>query len=437
MANPFEIRSATPGIMEGFNAFAQQYQSGQDREASQMQQQQDMERRQRTLSEGAEILQSRDPDAIANWSMKNPEYIQIINKVGDIRDDLTTKSQTQMAKDVLIGRIGPREAYEQRRREIQAGGGDTQLTDQMLETKTDDELMESWKTTLSFNEPKAWNAYSKTAGGASPSRSAPTAEMKNYEYYQSLKKSNPEGATQFAMDVGLIPKDKTMSAAGENALIDSQNRFFESSTQAREYELLADDYGDFQETLPVGAAGTFSEFIRSLGGTQNEQSELRRRFAKVRLSEALKYLPPGPATDRDVQEAFKGVPKENASAKQVQMFLRGSAKLAAVDAEFQEFRSNYISENENTKNLIRDWKRAIKDGEVQSISRLDDETTEEKTTIAPQGIQQETTIDTPSGTAAQVDTVAPRNARGWELMTDAQGNKAYVSPDGSQFEEVR
>lgn len=31
----------------------------------------------------------------------------------------------------------------------------------------------------------------------------------------------------------------------------------------------------------------------------------------------------------------------------------------------------------------------------------------------------------------------PRNAKGWVLMTDAKGNRAYVSPDGKSFEEVR
>lgn len=30
-----------------------------------------------------------------------------------------------------------------------------------------------------------------------------------------------------------------------------------------------------------------------------------------------------------------------------------------------------------------------------------------------------------------------RNAKGWTLHTDAQGNQAYVSPDGKQFEEVQ
>lgn len=33
--------------------------------------------------------------------------------------------------------------------------------------------------------------------------------------------------------------------------------------------------------------------------------------------------------------------------------------------------------------------------------------------------------------------IAPKNGKGWALHTDAQGNKAYVSPDGKSFEEVR
>lgn len=31
----------------------------------------------------------------------------------------------------------------------------------------------------------------------------------------------------------------------------------------------------------------------------------------------------------------------------------------------------------------------------------------------------------------------PKNSKGWPLMIDAQGNRAYVSPDGKQFEEVK
>lgn len=45
----------------------------------------------------------------------------------------------------------------------------------------------------------------------------------------------------------------------------------------------------------------------------------------------------------------------------------------------------------------------------------------------------------PGTPAAQPKPAAlpPRNAKGWALQEDARGNRAYVSPDGRQFEEVR
>lgn len=45
---------------------------------------------------------------------------------------------------------------------------------------------------------------------------------------------------------------------------------------------------------------------------------------------------------------------------------------------------------------------------------------------------------TPSGNMpAAPSAPGATNAKGWPLMTDANGNRAYVSPDGKQFEEVR
>lgn len=44
----------------------------------------------------------------------------------------------------------------------------------------------------------------------------------------------------------------------------------------------------------------------------------------------------------------------------------------------------------------------------------------------------------PAAPAAPVPAnLPPRNARGWTLQVDRNGNRAYVSPDGRQFEEVR
>jgi len=42
------------------------------------------------------------------------------------------------------------------------------------------------------------------------------------------------------------------------------------------------------------------------------------------------------------------------------------------------------------------------------------------------GKTQETSASTPG-----------QNAKGWKLHVDSAGNKAYVSPDGKQYEEVK
>jgi hypothetical protein len=44
---------------------------------------------------------------------------------------------------------------------------------------------------------------------------------------------------------------------------------------------------------------------------------------------------------------------------------------------------------------------------------------------------------TAAPTAAAPSTLPTTNAKGWVLHKDAQGNQAYVSPDGSQYEEVQ
>lgn len=41
------------------------------------------------------------------------------------------------------------------------------------------------------------------------------------------------------------------------------------------------------------------------------------------------------------------------------------------------------------------------------------------------------------GVSQESAQVPQRNTKGWQLSVDAQGNKAYVSPDGTQFQEVK
>lgn len=149
-----------------------------------------------------------------------------------------------------------------------------------------------------------------------------------------------------------------LSAASEKALIESQDLALQAGRDATEFDILANQIE--QSDLSGGVISSFEEGAARFLGTQDDATELRRKFNNVRLSQGLKNLPPGPATDRDVQEAFKGVPPVNAPASQMVSFLRGAAKMAKFDQAWNEFRSEYISENNNTKGLIPAWKAHAK-----------------------------------------------------------------------------
>lgn len=314
-----------------------------------------------------EAYRSGDLNQIAEFAIQNPEAAEIFNQVSIFKDKASQDNAVNAAKDILTGG-NPVEILTRRADFLEQNQLDSSQTRRLLERAKADptSVMPYAEMVLAGAEPQAFKAWQSAKGGMGDDTSA----IKDFEYYQNLKKDDPEAATLFAKGKNYIPRDKNLSSAAEKALMNSQEKAFQLGSQSREYELLANDFERFASTTAAGTRATFNEFIKSVAGSQDEETELRRRFAKVRLSEALKFLPPGPATDRDVQEAFKGVPKENASPEQVQMFLRGSAKLAAIDADFQRFKANWLSEKNNTKGMLKAWEKSMADGEVESVNAL-------------------------------------------------------------------
>jgi hypothetical protein len=152
-------------------------------------------------------------------------------------------------------------------------------------------------------------------------------------------------------------QSKKLSAASEKNLIQSQDAYGQFIEDSRQFKLLSDDY---ERLDPQGGVfASIDEFFAKVLGSQDEVNELRRRFNKIRISEGLKNLPPGPATDKDVELALKGVPAEGASKEQVMSFLRGASRMATISAAYNQFKSEYISDKGNTRGLIGSWREEV------------------------------------------------------------------------------
>lgn len=92
-----------------------------------------------------------------------------------------------------------------------------------------------------------------------------------------------------------------------------------------------------------GAFGTASEWIKKVTGNQDGMTQLRNEYVRIRNSQAMKMLPPGSASDKDVAMAMGGFPPETADAKTMASFLRGMAKLNQYTAVSENAKAEWVN----------------------------------------------------------------------------------------------
>lgn len=186
-----------------------------------------------------------------------------------------------------------------------------------------------------------------------------TEAQRNLSEYQRLMKESPELAKQFGQSVGLVSKEgKELSAQTQKRLSEFTDAAMENQNLEQKYSTLADDFS--KAALSGGVNTTWSEWIKEQTGNQDEISGLRREFFKIRGSEVVKNLPAGAASDADVALALAGFPSDKASGEQIASFLRGLAKLKAKERELNEFKASYISEKGTERGMLDAWKESQK-----------------------------------------------------------------------------
>lgn len=109
-----------------------------------------------------------------------------------------------------------------------------------------------------------------------------------------------------------------------------------------------------------GLGTTFSEKFKTLTGNQDAFTQLRNEYTRLRNTQAIKSLPPGVATDKDIELALKGLPPETADAAVLASFLRGMAKMAQYEAVAESAKSEWV-------NSIGSLGRATKDIDLGGV----------------------------------------------------------------------
>jgi hypothetical protein len=189
-----------------------------------------------------------------------------------------------------------------------------------------------------------------------------------------------------------------------------------SRQQAVQFNSLADKLA--AEGGGFGLFSSAADYLRKATGNQGYVQELRQEFTRLRNSAAVQSLPPGPATDRDIQLVLEGFPPANADARTMASFLRGMAKLQDIDASVQNSRVDWLSQNRGslgraqTSFIAGDF--AVKPGETFSdfTARVSSEIgrryQQRGATPAPGAATPTPATPTPAGQPAQPSSIRAR-----------------------------
>ncbi len=195
-------------------------------------------------------------------------------------------------------------------------------------------------------------------------RSAPQAQtqikttsQRDYDQYQQLKQTDPEAAEEFGRKTGFLSKEGIdLSAHMEKRLSTANDEAVDSAATARRLESLASEF-EGAEDLGSGLFGSkWAELLKKTTGEQDAHTALRKKYNGIRASQAVNNLPPGAASDKDIELALSGFPDADANGEHIAQWMRGVIKLEEHRRDFAEHRVAFISKHGHERGLLDEWK---------------------------------------------------------------------------------
>ncbi|EGN0097209.1 phage DNA ejection protein [Escherichia coli] len=143
----------------------------------------------------------------------------------------------------------------------------------------------------------------------------------------------------------LISEAPKLSVNMEKGIETAVNNATASLNSANSMSALAQQFRAEKPT--TGLFGNAQNMFAKLTGSDTTLRDLRIRQNALVNSQVLKFLPPGPATDKDVEIVRQGAPTDMDNPETVARWLDAMANLERRNAQFNEFKAEWMSANGN------------------------------------------------------------------------------------------
>lgn len=221
--------------------------------------------------------------------------------------------------------------------------------------------------------PESLARYAQTRNFAdlervSRSPQSRTSSQRDFEEYQRLLREDPQAAETFGRQAGFLSREgQELSSFAEKRLAGANDEAVQSASASRNYAGLAQDFE--QSGASGGVAAQWSERLKQITGSEDALSRFRQEYRQIRNTEAVKNLPPGVASDKDIELALSGFPQDTARPEYIAQFMRGMAKMAQARAQYNEFKAEYISREGTERGFLDAWRRQTEEQPAASVSQ--------------------------------------------------------------------
>lgn len=174
-----------------------------------------------------------------------------------------------------------------------------------------------------------------------------TAQVKNLSDRLALDQDKLTSEVQmkvqeFKQKAGELPEPvmKNINEATTNAIAAKQS--------AEKMTGLADQIDGAASEISSGRYADYKEWLKNKTGTQNEISRIRGEYNRIVTPAAMaayKQVASGSTSDKDIETAMIGVPKDTADAATMASFLRGTAKLQRYNEVLENAKSEWYAGN--------------------------------------------------------------------------------------------
>jgi hypothetical protein len=158
-------------------------------------------------------------------------------------------------------------------------------------------------------------------------------------------------------DDGEIYKQRVAvnDAAGEKKMMEYQNAYSKSTAAVHAMDTILNGMEQLDDS---GWFAKATEMAKEVLGVEDMETYIRSQVQSTRVKQAIANLPPGVASDKDIELVMSGTISDTANPEVIRAYMRGLQKIEQYNARYNKFAANHISNEGSAKGLLPAWDKA-------------------------------------------------------------------------------